>query len=248
VTGSGIACEGFCASTVAAYPGPPKAKVVTLTAKPAPGTELTWSGCDIEPEPLKCIVTMSEAKAVTATFALLPRDNVLTLTKPGTGAGTVKSKPAAINCGSICTEAKAALYKGAVVKLAATSAKGSTFTEWTGCDAVVAGECEVTMDEAKSVTATFSGSTGTIVNPQALTLTKSGSGSGTVSGSGIACAGFCTSTVAIYPGPPKAKVVTLTAKPAPGTELTWSGCDIEPEPLKCIVTMSEAKAVTATFE
>jgi hypothetical protein len=85
-------------------------------------------------------------------------------------------------------------------------------------------------------------------NPQALTLTKAGSGSGSVTGGGIACAGFCTSTVAVYAGPPKAKVVTLTARPAPGSELTWSGCDADPELLKCKVTMSEAREVTATFE
>ena len=220
---------------------------VTLSAEADKGSVFSgWSGACSGTG--ACKVTLSEAKEVTATFTLLPRDNVLTLTKSGTGAGTVKSKPAAINCGSTCNKAEAALYKGALVKLSATPATGSTFTEWTGCDAVVAGECEVTMDEAKSVTAAFSGSTATIFNPQALTLTKAGSGSGSVTGSGIACSGFCTSTVAIYPGPPKAKVVTLTAKPAPGSELSWSGCDVEPEPLKCKVTMSKAREVTATFE
>ena len=236
----GISCGETCSASF------DHGTVVTLTEVVKSGTVfLDWAGCDSEFEG-KCIVTMSEAKSVTALFG--HEKPVLTLTKAGTGAGTVKSKPAAITCGSVCSEAKAALYKGALVKLTATPAKGSTFAEWSGCDAVVAGECEVTMEEAKSVSATFSGSTATIVNPQALTLTKTGSGSGSVTGSGIACSGFCTSTVAIYSGPPKAKVVTVTAKPVPGSELTWSGCDSEPEPLKCKVTMSKAKEVTATFE
>jgi hypothetical protein len=57
---------------------------------------------------------------------------VLTVTKSGTGTGTVTSSPAGINCGSDCSE----VYKSGVgVTLYAATATGSTFAGWSpaGC-------------------------------------------------------------------------------------------------------------------
>jgi uncharacterized repeat protein (TIGR01451 family) len=78
----------------------------------------------------------------------------LTVSKLGTGTGTVTGTTEAgpvIDCGVDCTEAVPA---GKVVTLAAAASGLSTFTGWTGpCSGV--GPCIVAMDGAKLVSATF---------------------------------------------------------------------------------------------
>ncbi len=55
----------------------------------------------------------------------------ITVTKEGTGSGTVTSSPAGIDCGATCT---AAFNQGLRLTLTATPAAGSSFTGWTtGC-------------------------------------------------------------------------------------------------------------------
>src|SRR5258706_5861 len=102
------------------------------------------------------MVAMDSAKAVTATFSL--GLNALTVTKAGSGAGSVTSNVAGINCGATCS---ANFNPGTVVTLSAAAANDSVFTGWSGaCSGT--GSCMVTMDSAKAVTATFDG------NPQRL--------------------------------------------------------------------------------
>lgn len=87
----------------------------------------------------------------------------LTVTKSGTGSGTVTSSPAGINCGADCTEV---YNSGTSVTLTATPAIGSVFAGWSGtCTGT--GNCAVTMDAAKSVTVTFNlqGITAGILDP-----------------------------------------------------------------------------------
>jgi hypothetical protein len=112
----------------------------------------------------------------------------------------------------------------------------------------------VAMSSAKAVTATFTAAVKPLANPKTLTLTKAGSGFGTVKASGLACEAACTSTAVSYyggatePKPKAATTVTLIATSAPGSQtVVWSGCDEEVEG-KCIVSMSAAKGVTATFD
>jgi hypothetical protein len=91
---------------------------------------------------------MSAARAVTATFV---PTYVLTVSKSGTGTGTVTSSPAGINCGADCTET----YNDAsVVALTPSASAGSAFTVWSGA-CTGSGACNVTMSAARSVTATF---------------------------------------------------------------------------------------------
>ncbi len=79
----------------------------------------------------------------------------LGVTTNGTGAGTVTSSPAAINCGATCS---ASFTAGALVTLTATPSSGSVFSGWSGaCSGTAA--CSVPMDSGKSVTATFALST-----------------------------------------------------------------------------------------
>jgi endo-1,4-beta-xylanase len=75
----------------------------------------------------------------------------LTVTKAGSGSGTVSSAPSGINCGSTCS---AGFASGATVTLTATPASGSTFAGWSGsCSGT--GTCALSMTAARSVTATF---------------------------------------------------------------------------------------------
>jgi hypothetical protein len=75
----------------------------------------------------------------------------LSMGKDGSGGGTVTSDPAGINCGYACS---AEFDYGTLVTLTAVADTGSTFTGWGGaCSGT--GDCVVTMDTAKSVTATF---------------------------------------------------------------------------------------------
>lgn len=75
----------------------------------------------------------------------------LTVTKAGTGTGSVSSTPAAIDCGSSCT---ATVRNLQTITLAATPDTGHTFAAWSdACGG--GGVCVVSMDGPKTVMATF---------------------------------------------------------------------------------------------
>src|SRR5437867_2555895 len=78
--------------------------------------------------------------------------NTLTVSKAGTGSGTVTSSDGAINCGTTCS---AVYVSGTPVTLTATPASGSVFSGWSGAGCSGTGSCVVTMNAAQSVTATF---------------------------------------------------------------------------------------------
>ncbi|MHB1356869.1 MAG: beta strand repeat-containing protein [Anaerolineae bacterium] len=177
------------------------------------------------------------------------------LTKAGTGTGSVTSAPEGLNCGTSCNARFAYLE---VVTLTATPVANSTFTGWTVTAApasplgmvtpngVVAdcpgtGPCVVTMTENKTITATFT------IQTRTLTVGINGTGGGTV-----------TPTGGVYD---YGTVVTVTATPYISS--TFSGWTVRTLPLgainingipsecpgtgACLVTMTENKAVTATF-
>ncbi len=80
----------------------------------------------------------------------------LTVTRAGTETGTVTSSPAGINCGATCSFAFAT---NTPVALTATPAGGSTFVSWGG-ECSGSGACNVTMSQARNVSATFNSSGG----------------------------------------------------------------------------------------
>ena len=161
--------------------------------------------------------------------------HALTVAKAGAGSGTVTGS--GINCGSDCTEAH---DEGTTVTLTAAAAAGSQFSGWTNCDDPNGLQCQVEIDAAKTVTATFSlGATPT----QTLTVTKTGAGSGIVESipGGIDCGGDCSEAYA------QGTTVTLDATPAAGSQFAgWTGCD-SLSAGDCVMAMSAAKSVTATF-
>ena len=124
--------------------------VVTLAATPEATSAFTgWSGSGCAgTDP--CDVTMDQARSVTATFA--PSQYLLSVSKTGTGNGTVTSSPAGVDCGATCW---ASFDADTLVTLTATSAIGSAFSGWSEPSCSGASTCQVTMSAATSVTAGF---------------------------------------------------------------------------------------------
>ncbi len=80
----------------------------------------------------------------------------LSVTKNGTGSGTITSSPTGINCGNDCSHD---YDSGTEVTLTATPNSGSTFEGWSGsCSGT---SCSVTMDANHTVNANFEQNTGT---------------------------------------------------------------------------------------
>jgi Divergent InlB B-repeat domain len=151
----------------------------------------------------------------------------LTVTKGGGGAGTVTG--GTINCGSTCT---ANYLAGTPVTLTATPESGSVFTGWSGA-CTGTGDCTLTVDSNKAVTATF--------EPQfTLTVSSAGAGTGIVTGNGISCGSDCEEAYS------SGTEVTLVATPAGDSAFAgWGGaCSGTAD---CTVTMNSNQAATATF-
>jgi uncharacterized repeat protein (TIGR02543 family) len=231
----GINCGAACLSDNSTFS---TGTVVTLTATVQPGSTFAgWTNA-ISPfecnnsTSLTCQVTISTAKSVTATFTL--DQFTLTVSKAGAGAatGTVTSSPAGINCGLDCTESYA---QNTLVTLTATAGTGFTFTGWTAGACTGTDPCAVTMDDAKSVTATF-------LPNRTLSVTKSGNGTGTVTSSpaGINCGADCTEVYA-----PGTSVALTAAAGVNATFVGWSGACTGTG--VCTVTMDAAESVDAQF-
>ncbi len=231
---AGIECGGTCSASYE------HGTALTLSGAPGPNTEaVKWtSGCDSVNGENKCLVTMSGAKSVKATFDSKPQ---LTVTKAGTGASlaSVTSSPAGIACGATCS---ALFNNGTPVTLTGTPGAHTEAAQWTGCTSVNGeNKCEVTMSAARLVTASFEFEEGFALYP--VTVEKTGTGQGTVSGSpgsiscGAACSGeFITGTT-----------LTLTATPAQGSVFAhWSGGGCSGAG-PCTTTVNKAKTVKAVF-
>jgi hypothetical protein len=161
----GLNCATACTTQTMSVP---QGESIVLKEKPATGMAFTgWSGGGCSGSAETCTVPVSAATTVTATFAGAPKAIVnpqtLTLTKAGSGYGTVKA--AGLACEAECTSTQV-LFAGPVtlpkpkpgktVLLKATSAPGSKPVTWTGCESEpTPAECVVVMEEAKEVTATF---------------------------------------------------------------------------------------------
>src|SRR5206468_391142 len=191
---------------------------VILTATPDGDSQFaSWSGA-CSGTVATCKVTMDAATSVTATFTA---QYALVLTPIGDGSIAAVPDP-----GPLAGKYPA----GTEVTLTATPGSSSAFTSWSGACSGTVATCKVTMDAAKSVTATFTAQ-------YALALTMVGDGS-----------------IAAVPAPgplagkyPAGTAVTLTATPGPSSVFTgWSGA-CSGTVATCTVPMSAPKNVTATF-
>jgi uncharacterized repeat protein (TIGR01451 family) len=104
--------------------------------------------------------------------------SLYTLTLSKTGNGSVSSIPAAISCGTGCSNASATFLQGSQVLLTPTPTAGATFLGWTGGGCTGTGSCTITLSANTTVTAAFS-----LVN------------GGTCATSGDCGSGFCTDGV-----------------------------------------------------
>jgi Collagen triple helix repeat (20 copies)/Divergent InlB B-repeat domain len=106
-------------------------------------------------------------------FDISPPEFPLTISKGGSGEGTVASSPAGIDCGSECSFE---FPEGEVVELEAEAHAGSEFTGWTeisgnpGTCTGATSPCEVTMSEAVELKAGFDH------EPEALATGQTGEG------------------------------------------------------------------------
>ena len=96
-----------------------------------------------------CVLVNVRANvAITAVFE---RDPTLTVTRSGSGSGTVTSELGGFTCPSTCSKT---FSPGRTMTLVASAASGSTFTGWGGaCSGT--GTCDVTMEADAAVVATF---------------------------------------------------------------------------------------------
>jgi Tol biopolymer transport system component len=125
---------------------------VTLNVTAASGSTFTgWSGSGCYGTGT-CTVTMSAARTMAANFTLGPV-YLLTVSKIGTGSGTITSSPAGMICGPVCAYAFAA--DTSIILTAKPASTLSYFTGWSGSGCSGTGTCKVTMSAAKSVTASF---------------------------------------------------------------------------------------------
>lgn len=147
------------------------------------------------------------------------------------GRGTITSSPAGIDCGEDCDETYG---HGTAVTLTATPDEDSTFTRWEGDCSGGESTCTVTMDESRSVTATFG------TRPR-LTVTVGGSGQGDVAGPGINCPGDCSQLYDLGTD------VTLTASAGQDSEFAGWGGACSGTSSTCQLAMNQSRSVTATF-
>jgi hypothetical protein len=97
---------------------------------------------------------------------------VLTVSKAGSGSGTVVSSPSGIDCGSACS---AMFPAGTLITLSATPATGSTFSGWSGSGCSGTAPCSIATNISSTVTATFTQVTSPPPSSSAtLTLTYKG--------------------------------------------------------------------------
>ena len=124
--------------------------MVTLTATPDPGAVfLSWRGaCASAGSSPTCVATVLGAKGATATFGY-----PVTAQIQGPGAGTVTSSPAGVACPPACDDVYPA---GSSVSLTAQPDAASEFDSWSGaCTGTDPTSCTVTIDQPRTVTATF---------------------------------------------------------------------------------------------
>jgi hypothetical protein len=219
----GLQCPGECSNTWNQGAG------FTLTATPGENTRFVrWSAPCAGTQPT-CVVTMNAATRIDAVFAFqIP----LRLTVDASRAsGTIVSNPAGLSCPGTCTTN---FDQGQAVTLTARPGSSSRLEAWGGaCSG--RGTCSVTVDAAKSVTATFS------ARFRRLAASVVGKGKIVSTPSRLSCPSRCSSQFDV------GSVVKLRAVPARGYKLSrWSGACTGTS--GCTVTLSADATVRATFK
>lgn len=177
-----LACGEGCSGANAQYP---EGTTVTLTATPASGYgQAVFSGvdCGNPPPPANTCIFTTDGSVQNVSVTFPPAPQGVQVTRAGAGAGTVKSEPAGIDCGAVCSSD---FPFDSVVKLTATPMADSVFTGWSGRCTGAAPTCEFTVGLDNEVTATFA------LKNYTLTVELEGDGVGGVepliTGNGVSC-------------------------------------------------------------
>ena len=118
----------------------------------APWGNNKWDGKIDELQLYSRVLSLAEIQALyTVGSSGAPAISALTVSKSGSGSGTVTSDTGGVSCGVSCS---AKYTTGATVTLTAAANSGSVFSGWTGA-CTGTGSCTVTMNAGKSVTASF---------------------------------------------------------------------------------------------
>ena len=204
---------------------------LTIFETPDPGNLFSGWGGACSGTGVSCTVEMGGNKTVSATWVDASATKLLTITVKG--AGEVKG--AGISCSGPGTCSVNEPLNSTIV-LTANPDDGFAFTGWSGggCDGTGA-TCSITMDAAKSITATFA---------PVLSVSVTGNGSVSAGAGAINCgngASICSASFA------QNSTVTLVATPSTGaTFIGWGGA-CGGTATTCAVLMSTAKDVSATF-
>jgi len=164
---TGINCGSDCSESYAYN------TTVTLTATADTGSTFTgWSGACSGTG--SCVVSMTTARSVTATFTTGPTDSLM-LDIFGTGSGIVTGP--GINCPGDCSESY--IHNTSITLIAAPSI-GSSFSHWVGDCTGTSPTCTLPMTTGRFVTAFFTANptnTG-LLNPSSNAALKGGDNNG----------------------------------------------------------------------
>ncbi len=169
---AGIVCNTDSSPCTAEFAGNSR---VNLNATAAAGQRFAgWSGDCAGTAGTVCNLGMQQPRSATAQF----EPDVQALSVSAIGSGLVTSTPAGINCdgddaGSDCSESYAS---GSLVELRASANPAWQFASWAG-DCAGVGPCQLSMDGARTATATFSAQPRlTVLANGALTVTSTPTG------------------------------------------------------------------------
>jgi hypothetical protein len=248
VIGDGIECPNDCTASYA------QGDIITLTATPIAGATFTgWGGaCAAGSDAPICILTMDQARNVTATFETGTGGNdtqILMVSIEGSGSVS-SSPPNEMDCSSFIDHfnpinsddwqiCEAEWEAGTQITLTATAAAGSVFTGWSDDCTGNSVTCALTMDQERFVTAVFE--QGVVDDEQSLSVGVTGPGVVTSAPAGIHCGDTCRANY------PIGTEVTLTATSEDGARFTgWSGA-CTGTALTCTLTINQARNVSARF-
>lgn len=181
---------------------------------------------------------MSSAKNATAKFSAIPYALTIKIVNSG-GSGSVIGNGGYGKCSSSsCSEN---FTYGNKIVLTASPDSGSKFFGWSGaCSG--AGECSITMDQAKEIKATFSKAEKVTYS---LSLSVSGSGYIKITNptSGIECDSSCGTNYE------KGQIITIAAVPNEGYKFSrWEGDTCAGSNQECRVDINRSKSIKAYFE
>ncbi len=241
---TGITCGSTCSATYNA------GTAVTLTATPTGGSTFdSWSGGGCSGNGA-CVVTMTQANTVTATFTAAPAFPP-SMSTPAPGS-TLTSSTVTFIGGTTPQDVAHSLWVGTALgtkdlhfgpmtgntqEVSGLPTSGTIYVRyWTTDDPNTSNGAAWVFTEH-----TYTMNVPPVTHP--LSVNLAGSGTGTVSSSpaGITCGSTCTATYNV------GTTVTLSATPTSGSTFdSWSvgGCSGSGT---CVVTMTQANTVTATF-